>query len=113
MRRTIFPLLGLILLPLALGGCGAAVGTVAAGATVATYATTDRLPTDHLVSAASGEDCTVLHMADGEPYCQTLEDPEMRQLREANNAPYCYRTLGEITCYDTPDPYNNTEVPVR
>lgn len=108
MRQFLLPLL---LVPLA--GCGAAAGTVITGASLATYVHTDKFISDHIASAASDKDCAFLHVIDGQSYCKEDLDPEMQRRIQAEQQPYCYYTLGEITCYDTPDPYNNNEVPVR
>lgn len=113
MRKTLLPLCFLAFSMPALSGCGIETGAAIAGASLVSYVTTDKLPTDHVASAASGEDCSVRNVVDGDAYCSEVVDPEMEQLREANAQPYCYYTLGSITCYDTPDPYNNNEVPVQ
>ncbi len=113
MRKIFMPLCFLAIAAPALGGCGVETGVAIAGASLASYVHTDKFPTDHVASAASGEDCGMINVVEGESYCKEVVDPEMEQLKEANAQPYCYYTLGEITCYDTPDPYNNNEVPVQ
>lgn len=96
-----------------LGGCGAGVGAIAVGGSLATYVNTGKLPTDHLASEATTEDCNIRHVANGKKYCQTVVDPKMQALQQAEKEPYCYRTLGGVACYDQPDPYVNNQLPVR
>ncbi|NQV47813.1 MAG: hypothetical protein HQ504_08530 [Rhodospirillaceae bacterium] len=57
---------------------------------------------DHIVSYASGKDCSTSREASGQTYCK--ED-------EINVAPkiWCYRTLGSVTCYDRPDPLEGNQ----
>ena len=59
--------------------------------------TTEKAVEDHLFSAYSGKDCSAVRVNKGDTYCK--ED-------EPNPTPavHCYRTLGDITCYNQPDP---------
>ena len=59
--------------------------------------TTGKAVEDHLFSAYSGKDCSAVRVNKGDTYCR--ED-------EPNPTPavHCYQTLGDITCYDRPDP---------
>jgi len=58
---------------------------------------------------ASGQECSFLKsQKDGGPFCR---DSFERVVYEAPI--YCYRTLGEIACYDKRDPYGPTSTRVR
>lgn len=63
---------------------------------------TDKTMEDHVISVASGKNCSSVRAGTGRSYCE--ED-------ELNPSPsvYCYRTLGNITCYDRPDPHNGRQ----
>ena len=76
-----------------LAGCGVVVG-VEGGSLLAT----DKTFTDHIVSFASGKDCSVIRKERGLAYC--VEDQLNPRARV-----HCYRTLGRVTCYERPDPY--------
>ncbi|MBL8669301.1 MAG: hypothetical protein JNK11_01500 [Alphaproteobacteria bacterium] len=102
-----------LLLVSALAGCGAAAGPVIAGATVATYVNTGKSPVDHLAEEATDEECNIVNLIEGKKYCKPRVDKRMQALKEAEAQPYCYKTLGRITCYDTPDPYANNQIPMR
>ena len=83
-----------------LTACGELTGLAMVGAGVISLSATKKLPTDHLVSWISGKDCSVVTMAENGSYCR--DEADATQMVAA--APlYCYRTLGEITCYTTPD----------
>ncbi|MCK4939397.1 MAG: hypothetical protein KAR80_03820 [Rhodospirillaceae bacterium] len=58
--------------------------------------TTDKTIEDHVVSGASGKDCSTVRREQGRTYC--VED-------EANPAPKvtCYSSIGDVTCYSKPD----------
>ena len=79
---------------LLIGGCGplppfAAVdGAVVVGS--------DKTMIDHVVSLASGKDCSLVRKERGMTYCkedEVIPRPEV----------YCYRELAKVTCYDKPD----------
>lgn len=109
--RLKFAMLGLCAIGLA--GCGAETAAVAGGAAMVSFVGTDKTVVDHVASAASGKDCSVLYTNNGGDYCRPEIDAEAEAIRRAENQLYCYNTLGEVTCYDSPDPYANNQIPVR
>ncbi len=83
----------------------AAVGLLVVGCdTVPTYTmvdgavvvATDKTISDHVISLASGKDCSLVRVERGMTYC---EEDEVIPRPEV----YCYRELGAVTCYDKPD----------
>ena len=88
--------------------CGSASTVYFGAATLANFVYTDKLPTDYLAEFASGQECNLLKaQKDGGPMCRDsfehiVFEPTI----------YCYRTLGEIACYQKQDPYgrNSTRV---
>ncbi|MHA1114165.1 MAG: hypothetical protein ACTSRY_06630 [Alphaproteobacteria bacterium] len=95
------------LLALGLGGC-AEIGIPATmvSAQVTSLVNTDKSLTGHLVSYATGMDCGSLNFAETGTYCREPKaDPPPEPPR------YCYRTLGEVNCYDRPDPYAYSAAP--
>ena len=103
-------LAALALMPLVLlAGCGGEVGLAMVGATAVSFATTDKFLSDHAVSYATGEDCSALHFEQTGDYCRSqaelaAEAAEAEERRLAASPPmYCYRTLGDITCYEEQD----------
>lgn len=103
--RALVPACALLLL----AGCGGEVGLVMVGATAYSFATTDKFLTDHAVSYASGEECSALQLEQTGEYCRTADEiaaedaaEESRRLAAAAEM-YCYRTLGDITCYEQQD----------
>ncbi|MEQ8604569.1 MAG: hypothetical protein RIB45_14740 [Marivibrio sp.] len=87
---------------LTLGGCIGGVGTgalLAAGATTTTVLE-DKLPSDFIAEAVTGQDCSYIRqLEDKGPLCR----PERREVIE--RPLYCYRTLGQIECFEERDPY--------
>ena len=67
--------------------------------TMATLPQTKKLPTDHLLSWATGKDCSVLHYEKDGIFCQ---DPP-RQVDRRNL--YCTKTIGAVECHERPNPY--------
>ena len=85
-----------VLAGLVLGAC--ALVPPAAMIEGATTVATDKTVGDHIISLWSGKNCSTVRQARGLTYCE--ED-------EINPRPavFCYRTLGDVVCYDRPDPY--------
>ena len=87
-----------------IAGCGAP--TVASGVPgilqldALTVIGTDKTIVDHVVSYASGRDCSSIYVEKGNRYCKEDEPVIKPQV-------YSYRTLGRADCYQTPDPYAN------
>ncbi len=57
----------------------------------------DKTLEDHAASYFSGKDCFTTRVEQGRTYC--VEDEPNPQSTLS-----CYRTLGDITCYENPDP---------
>ena len=67
---------------------------------------TDKTLGDHLLSIYSGKNCSTVRTSNDLTYCE--EDEPV-----AKKTGYCYRSLGNITCYDRPDPYKGDYVEVE
>ncbi|MDH5750487.1 MAG: hypothetical protein OEY85_14350 [Rhodospirillales bacterium] len=66
---------------------------------------TDKTLGDNIYSLYSGKDCSSVRYQQGRTYCEEDEpNPSSRY--------YCYRTLGEITCYEDPDPHYSPQAQV-
>ncbi len=86
----------LLLLPLA--GCGATpmqVGFGAAAVGADSVAAIGRTPVDAAVSVVTGNDCAVVHWAQGKSDCKP-EEPKL------DAPPYCARRLGVADCWADP-----------
>ncbi len=87
-------------------GCMPVAGAIVGpGLAVGTTAATGKTPVDHMVSLVTGKDCSVLRNRQGLTYCRE-DEPTMPI------GVICYRTLGDVACYDRRDPYNGRERPV-
>ena len=73
------------------------------GASMATLPQTKKTPTDHLMSWATGRDCSMIHYEQDGAFCQ---DPP-REIDRRNL--YCFKTLGGVECHQRPDPYYGNE----
>ena len=104
-RHAVLALMALLLL----AGCGGEVGLALVGASAVSFATTDKFLGDHAVSYATGENCSSLQLEQTGDYCSSREEiaaseAEAEERRLAASPPmYCYRTLGDITCYEEQD----------
>jgi hypothetical protein len=99
-----------VILSIALvAACGSTSTVTVGAAMLANFIYTDKLPTDYLAEFASGQECNFLKaQKDGGPLCR---DSFERVVYEPPL--YCYRTLGEITCYDKRDADVRTTTEVR
>ena len=68
----------------------------------ASAAGTGKPLSDHVISFASGKDCSTAREASGRSYCKEDEvNPEPKV--------WCYKTIGSVTCYDRPDPNDGNQ----
>lgn len=80
------------------------LGGAFVAANVVSIVHTDKTLVDHALSRSKEQDCSLLHAADNEPYCQPAEPVGPREEVAAMAfTHYCYRTLGGVSCYDRPD----------
>ena len=117
LRRLLLPLIGLALLA-GLSGCTA----IALAPAAAVYAAvegvslnqTDKLMSDHVVSAVTGQDCSFLKYKDTGNYCRSAaEIAASEAIARRDLSDYCYRRRGMVTCYDTPDPTASSEIRIH
>jgi len=83
-----------------LGGCGLVPGV--AQLEGAFVIGTDKTIEDHVISYYSGKNCSTVRKELGMTYCEEDE-------RRIEPLVYCYKTLGEVTCYDRPDPHHGRQ----
>lgn len=86
---------------LAPGGCTLTpLGGSLAGADLVTLNATKKTIGDHVVSAATGRDCSVISFEQTGDYCPDKVVVDRSRV-------YCYRTLADVECHHIPDPYRN------
>lgn len=88
---------------LGLSACGGEPGLMLMGGSLASLTYTKKTLIDHAVSNYTEEDCSILHTANNEPYCQPPGLTEREKVAYMASTMYCYRTLGGVNCYDRPD----------
>ena len=104
--------LALVALLIPLSGCFLTTGPGLFAVGTATFINTKKTFTDHAASLITGQDCSSLKYNAGEGYCQPYpseEDGEAVAMDDGRAnflgyGPYCYRTIGKVTCYSSPDP---------
>ncbi|MFK7867207.1 MAG: hypothetical protein AB8B77_07205 [Alphaproteobacteria bacterium] len=83
---------------------GAEPGVLLAASSLAIIITEDKLPTDLIGDAATGEDCNAIRrLEDKGPLCRPHITPEI-----IDRPIYCYRTLGAVECFSKRDPYDSS-----
>ena len=95
-----------------LSGCAEA-GLVFVTANMATVIHADKTIPDFALSGQTKQNCSLLHAAEGEPYCQPPPQDARQALADLAAIRYCYRTLGDIICYDRPDYMASAETRLR
>jgi hypothetical protein len=94
----------ILIAALLVAACGTETSVYLLGAGMANFIQTDRLPHDYLAELVTGKECnTLAAMRDKGPLCRDSFNPQVYE-----KPIYCYRTLGQITCYEEPDPYGPT-----
>ena len=90
-------------------GCGTETSVYMLGAGMANFIQSDRMPQDFIAELVTGKECnTLAAIKDKGPLCRESFDPPIYE-----KPIYCYRTLGNIRCYEEPDPYGPTTQRVR
>lgn len=75
---------------------------------------TDKLMSDHVASAVTGQDCSFLKYKDTGIYCRSAAEIAAEEAKARRDlSGYCYRRRGLVTCYQTPDPDATGEVTVN
>lgn len=92
----------LVLSLLGLSGCDPMSATFVA-ANMATVIHGDKTLPDYVFSSQTKKNCSLLHAARNEEYCQDDPPSDTAALADLADNRYCYRTLGGIDCYDRPD----------
>lgn len=91
-----------------LGGCSLVEGpvsTATAGVSTVLLINTGKTLTDHAVSYAIDEDCSMVNYEKTHHYCREWPEVKVRPEPEL----YCYRTLAQVECHTRPEPYGNKE----
>lgn len=103
-----FDRLAILVLPLLAAACGYDMTTgqypMTSGllqAEVVSLVATGKTATDHVMSLSTGKDCSTIRAKDEGQYCVSRNLPIQRP------DVYCYRTLGQVSCYREPDPYHD------
>lgn len=115
-RRRLIPLFTTPLVALGLAACDPATQAMVAGASLVSFVHTDKTLGDHVATWAFDKDCSTLTLANGKGYCHDFATQEQLAAAEAEAVAahsYCYRTLGQITCYSEADPLASAAVRVR
>jgi hypothetical protein len=82
-----------------LAGCAPGIVPGAAQLEGVSTLATEKPLSDHVISIFSGKNCSSIRREKGLTYCE--ED----ELQSAAPKVYCYRSIGGVTCYDRPDPF--------
>ena len=104
LRLVVFAAMGL-----PLSGCFAVAPIAAATTGFYTTSATGKAPWDHFVSWSTGEDCSGVHVENGQPYCIDRKG-QLAGLAVQKN---CYNTLGQVECFMGPDPYASRPDPIQ
>lgn len=77
-------------------------GAVLAGAGAVSLINTDKTLVDHVASLGP-EDCSTVRLSLGDEWC--IPDDEGLIPPLPAQTKYCYRTLGQVSCYAEPSPH--------
>jgi hypothetical protein len=86
------------------GGCADPASLALSGASAISFAETGRTLTDHAMSAATDQDCSLLNSLSGEAWCQPVEKAQPHA--SWNGSVHCYRSIAEVTCYRQENPWD-------
>lgn len=90
----------LLLAPLTLTACVDPASLALSGASVVTVVDSGKTVTDHAMSFATGENCSVMHSFEGKAWCV----PEVGEESEPPQQ-VCYNSIANMTCYPVKNPH--------
>ncbi|MEP4377612.1 MAG: hypothetical protein ABJ215_04380 [Alphaproteobacteria bacterium] len=82
--------------PLALAACADPATLALGGASVVTVMDSGKTVSDHVMSFATGEECTFRHSLRGEAWCQPKRYEDSGE--QANLV--CYQSIARVSCYE-------------
>ena len=91
-----------------LGGCSLVDGPASmatTGVSAVLLINTGKTLTDHALSYAMDEDCSMVNYEKTRHYCREWPEVTVR----AEPGLYCYKTLAQVECHARPEPYGNKE----
>jgi hypothetical protein len=88
----------------AVAGCVDPASLVLSGASVVTFAHSGKTVTDHAMSMATDQDCSLRHTLDGDPWCLPISTNTASVPPAADV--YCYRSIAAVTCYRQLNPHD-------
>lgn len=91
---------------LLLAACADPASLALTGANAVTVVDSGKTVTDHIMSFATGDECTIRHSLRGQAWCQ----PKRYDHGTADGGETCYRSIADVTCYAAENPY---ETPSR
>jgi hypothetical protein len=74
------------------------LGAVYLGLDIVSLANTGKTIDDHILGAATGQDCNTVRLSQGGPYCIPYPPP----VAMVAVTTYCYKSLASSTCYTAP-----------
>ncbi len=80
------------------------VGAVLLGLDLVSLANTGKTLDDHIMGAATDQDCSTVRLSEGGPYCLPYPAP----VAMVSQTSYCYKSLAKATCYSEPQPFEES-----
>ena len=75
------------------------------GVSAVTFVQSGKTLTDHAMSYATDQDCSLRHSLSGEAWCKPVpSSPVALQTEQANL--HCYRSIAAVTCYRHANPHD-------
>lgn len=82
--------------PLALAACADPASLALGGASVVSVIDSGKTVSDHVMSYATGDECTFRHSLRGEAWCQ----PRSIEADDGQPERVCYQSIARVTCYE-------------
>jgi hypothetical protein len=103
---------------LALSGCGEIdavrkdpaehlyqAGAILLGLDLVSLVSSGKTIDDHLIGAATDQDCSIVRASQGGPYCIPFPAP----VAMVSETTYCYKSLASASCYAAPVPSDQAQ----
>lgn len=85
-----------------LSACADPASLALSGVSIVTFAQSGKTITDHAMSLATDQDCSLKHSLSGQPWCLPAQG-DVASNPEPVADQYCYRSIAAVTCYRRPN----------
>lgn len=95
-----------VLLACTLSACTDPASLALGGVSAVSFVQSGKTLTDHAMSLATDQDCSIRHSLSGKAWCLPVSTPRPAYDQAEAGDLHCYRSIGTMTCYRHKNPHD-------